>query len=175
MEGSASTRKTKALGPEATAYHFLAKAGLPDKAIAGWQESRPRFSDKLKRDAAAAQAYWSSGAALLAKLPKKSKRNVDQQAAAGAILGACRDVREGFLGKHADAIYRKLTSDRILATDYMGATLDFEGVIHIVAWNHEQLRDGSPRGMNMLFGDGHVEWNDMATAKKRIANSALRK
>jgi (3,5-dihydroxyphenyl)acetyl-CoA 1,2-dioxygenase len=111
MEGSASTRKAKALGPEAATYHFLAKAGLPDKAIAVWQESRPLFSDKLKRDAAAAQTYWSGGAALLAKLPKKSKRNLDQQAAAQSILGACREVREKFLGQHADAIYRKLTSD----------------------------------------------------------------
>lgn len=54
--------------------------------------------------------------------------------------------------------YRKLTSDRILATDYMGATLDFEGVIHVIAWNHERIPDGSPRGMNVLGGDGHVEW-----------------
>ena len=56
--------------------------------------------------------------------------------------------------------YRKLTSDRILAADYLGVTLDFEGVLHVVAWNHEKLQDGSPRGMNMLFGDGHVDWNN---------------
>jgi prepilin-type N-terminal cleavage/methylation domain-containing protein/prepilin-type processing-associated H-X9-DG protein len=54
--------------------------------------------------------------------------------------------------------YRRLTSDRVLASDYLGVTLDFEGALHIVAWNHEKLQDGSPRGMNMLFGDGHVEW-----------------
>jgi prepilin-type N-terminal cleavage/methylation domain-containing protein/prepilin-type processing-associated H-X9-DG protein len=54
--------------------------------------------------------------------------------------------------------YRRLTSDRVLAADYLGVTLDFEGKLHIVAWNHEKLQDGSPRGMNMLFGDGHVEW-----------------
>jgi prepilin-type N-terminal cleavage/methylation domain-containing protein len=54
--------------------------------------------------------------------------------------------------------YKKLTSDRILATDYMGATLDFEGTIHIIAWNHERIADGSPQGMNVLCGDGHVEW-----------------
>src|SRR5262249_50982351 len=59
-----------------------------------------------------------------------------------------------------DAGYRreKLTSDRVLLTDYLGCTLDFEGKIHVVAWNHEQLPDSSPRGMNMCFGDGHVEW-----------------
>jgi prepilin-type processing-associated H-X9-DG protein/prepilin-type N-terminal cleavage/methylation domain-containing protein len=54
--------------------------------------------------------------------------------------------------------YRRLTTDRVLAADYLGVILDFDSVIHIVAWNHEKIQDGSPRGMNMLFGDGHVEW-----------------
>jgi prepilin-type processing-associated H-X9-DG protein len=54
--------------------------------------------------------------------------------------------------------YRKLTVDRVLAADYLGVTMDDSAKIHVVAWNHEKLPDGSPRGMNMLFGDGHVEW-----------------
>jgi prepilin-type N-terminal cleavage/methylation domain-containing protein/prepilin-type processing-associated H-X9-DG protein len=54
--------------------------------------------------------------------------------------------------------YRRLTADRVLAADYLGVILDFDNTIRIVAWNHEKLQDGSPRGMNMLFGDGHVEW-----------------
>jgi prepilin-type N-terminal cleavage/methylation domain-containing protein/prepilin-type processing-associated H-X9-DG protein len=54
--------------------------------------------------------------------------------------------------------YRRLTSERILAADYLGVVLTFEGDLQIAAWNHEKTADGSPRGMNMLFGDGHVEW-----------------
>jgi prepilin-type N-terminal cleavage/methylation domain-containing protein/prepilin-type processing-associated H-X9-DG protein len=54
--------------------------------------------------------------------------------------------------------YRRLTTDRVLAADYLGCQMTDDGVVHVVAWNHEQLPDGSPRGMNMLFGDGHVEW-----------------
>jgi prepilin-type N-terminal cleavage/methylation domain-containing protein/prepilin-type processing-associated H-X9-DG protein len=54
--------------------------------------------------------------------------------------------------------YRKLSVDKILATDYLGVVMDDSAQIHVVAWNHEQLQDHSPRGMNLLFGDGHVEW-----------------
>ena len=42
--------------------------------------------------------------------------------------------------------YRRLTTDRVLAADYLGVILDFENVIHIVAWNHEKIQDGSLRG-----------------------------
>ena len=54
--------------------------------------------------------------------------------------------------------YKRLTSDRVLAADYLAIVLDFWGNVNVVAWNHERIADGSPRGMNMLFGDGHVEW-----------------
>jgi len=54
--------------------------------------------------------------------------------------------------------YKKLTTDRVVAADYLGVTMDDSAKVHVVAWNHEKLQDGSPRGMNMLFGDGHVEW-----------------
>ena len=54
--------------------------------------------------------------------------------------------------------YHKLTSQRILAADYLGVAVDDNLEVKIVAWNHEKTPDGSPRGMNMLFGDGHVEW-----------------
>jgi prepilin-type processing-associated H-X9-DG protein len=55
--------------------------------------------------------------------------------------------------------YRKLTSDRILASDYLGATMDNQAHLYVVAWNHEKLQDGSPVGMNTLFADGHVQWH----------------
>jgi prepilin-type N-terminal cleavage/methylation domain-containing protein len=55
--------------------------------------------------------------------------------------------------------YRKLTSDRILAADYLGVTINSKMQLSVVAWNHEKLRDGSPCGMNELYGDGHVQWH----------------
>jgi prepilin-type processing-associated H-X9-DG protein len=46
----------------------------------------------------------------------------------------------------------------VLAADYLGVAMDIFSNVKVVAWNHEKIADGSPRGMNMLFGDGHVEW-----------------
>jgi prepilin-type processing-associated H-X9-DG protein len=54
--------------------------------------------------------------------------------------------------------YQKLTSDRLLAADYLGVIVTSDTQVHVVAWNHELMPDGAPAGMNMLFGDGHVEW-----------------
>ena len=47
----------------------------------------------------------------MATLPKKPRRTREQQSAAEAILAACRRLREDFLKKHADAIYRRLTKN----------------------------------------------------------------
>ena len=65
----------------------------------------------LKRDVAAATEFWCTGSDLLAKLPKKPQRTPEQQSAAETILAACRRLREDFLKKHVDAIYRKLTKN----------------------------------------------------------------
>jgi len=89
----------------------LRRAGLPDKAAAAWSKAWPRFSGNFKRDTAAASKFWRGGADLLAKLPKKPKRNVEQQIAAGLILMDCREAREKFLTQHAEAVYRKLTKN----------------------------------------------------------------
>ena len=106
MEGSISTSKQKRAegGPQA----LLGDAGLSPKAAAAWAKG-VRFTGSYKRDVAAAEKFWRDGAGLLAKLPKKPKRNPAQQAAATALLSRMRESREDFLSHHADAIYRKLT------------------------------------------------------------------
>ena len=53
--------------------------------------------------------------------------------------------------------YRRLASDRVLAADVLATS---DGVSHILEWNHRLDRNGTPVGMNMLFGDGRVEWNN---------------
>jgi hypothetical protein len=72
---------------------------------------RPRVTGSFQRDAAAATKFWRAGTDLLAKLPTKPKRNAEQQIAAGLILLDCRDLREQFPTRHADAVYRKLTKN----------------------------------------------------------------
>ena len=89
---------------------ILEQAGLPHRGVVLWVNARPRFRDKFKRDAAAGTRFWRAGTNLLAKLPKKPLRTVEQQLAADIILWRCRDARERFLAAHAGAVYRRLTN-----------------------------------------------------------------
>ena len=107
MEGSGVAR-AKAFTRENTS-EYLCRAGLAKSAVASWIKAQPRFTGALKRDSAAAAKYWRSGAALLAKLPKKPRRSDDEEYAAGIILSDGRRSREDFLARHAETIYRKLT------------------------------------------------------------------
>jgi len=90
---------------------YLRKANLPPKAAAAWTKARPKIAGNFSRDAATAAKFWRGGTDLLAKLPKKAARTVEQQRAADLILHECRRTREDFLDRHADAVYRKLTKN----------------------------------------------------------------
>ena len=109
MEGSlarahAYTRQTQ--------VNCLRDAGLPVRAATAWTKLGPsRLSGNFKRDAATATKVWQGGGDLLAKLPKKPRRSEPQRAAADFILSTGRRLREEFLKRHADAIYRKLTKN----------------------------------------------------------------
>ncbi|HEY8274779.1 MAG TPA: enoyl-CoA hydratase/isomerase family protein [Pseudolabrys sp.] len=108
MEGSriARTRETRPDTGE-----ILRRGGLSAKSAGTWVKALPRVTGSLKRDAAAATKFWRTGDSLLAKLPKKRQRTLEQQSAADAILSTCRRLREDFLKKHADVIYRRLTKN----------------------------------------------------------------
>lgn len=109
MEGSRAThvRERK----RADLNESLSRAGLPPRLSAAWTKARPRLSGSFKRDVAAASKFWRVGNDLLAKLPKKASRNMQQQIAAGLILLDCRSLREAFLARHAETVYRKLTKN----------------------------------------------------------------
>jgi thioesterase DpgC len=95
-----------------TQVDCLRAAGLPLKAAEAWTRLAPwRFSGNFKRDAATGAKAWRGGTDLLAKLPKKPRRTPEQQMAADFILTACRTVREDFLQRHAETVYRKLTKN----------------------------------------------------------------
>src|SRR6476646_10159802 len=94
MEGSA--RKANQSDPKTP----LGAAGL---------KAPPCFTGNFKRDAAAGTKFWRAGADLLAKLPGKPARTPAQKLAAERILSDCRQTREAFLKRHAEAVYRKLT------------------------------------------------------------------
>lgn len=115
MEGSGAKR---GLADRSDPKVIFGQAGLSPKAGAAWMKQR-EFTGSYKRDVAAASKFWREGAAFLAKLPKKSQRSQEQTIAAGLIQSQARDVRERFLARHADTIYRKLTKnhERFLRVD----------------------------------------------------------
>lgn len=108
MEGSriATTKEARPNTGE-----ILRRGGLPAKSAGTWAKALPRVTGSLKRDAVSATKFWRAGNGLLAKLPKKRQRTPEQQSAVDAILFTCRRLREDFLKKHADAIYRRLTKN----------------------------------------------------------------
>ncbi|HZL41521.1 MAG TPA: enoyl-CoA hydratase/isomerase family protein [Pseudolabrys sp.] len=109
MEGSGVARAKKFVR-ENTA-EILRRGGLSTKAVAAWTKAPLRVTGNFKRDVSEGAKFWHGGSDLLAKLPKKSQRSVEQQVAATVILQDCRRSREEFLNRHADAIYRKLTKN----------------------------------------------------------------
>jgi (3,5-dihydroxyphenyl)acetyl-CoA 1,2-dioxygenase len=109
MEGAGVAKVRERIRQELNEY--LRRAGLPANAAAAWTKARPRFAGSFKRDAANGSKFWRGGTELLAKLPKKPTRKLEQQLAAGLILLNCRHAREDFLKHHAEAVYRKLTKN----------------------------------------------------------------
>jgi len=109
MEGSSSGKTTPVT--RADPKGCFERAGLPVKSASAWHKSGLRVSGNFKRDVATGSKYWRAGADLIAKLPGKSKRSVEQKLAADIIISACRQAREDFLQHHAEAVYRKLTKN----------------------------------------------------------------
>src|SRR5262245_18439849 len=108
MEGS---RIAKAKGTRPNTGDVLHRGGLPARASSVRVKAFPRVTGLLKRDGATAKKVWHTGNDRLARLPKKAERKQEQKSAAEVILSSCRRLREDFLKKHADAIYRKLTKN----------------------------------------------------------------
>jgi enoyl-CoA hydratase/carnithine racemase len=109
MEGSSSggTKSVTRADPKACFEH----AGLPVKSAVAWHKSGFRVTGNFKRDAATGSRYWRAGTDLIAKLPSKLRRSVEQKHAADVIISCCRQAREDFLQRHAEAVYRKLTKN----------------------------------------------------------------
>jgi thioesterase DpgC len=110
MEGSSLAKAHAYI--RRTQTDCLQAAGLPARVAAAWTKLGPlRLSGNFKRDVAASTKFWRGGTDLLAKLPKKPRRSPPQEVAADFILSTCRQAREAFLKRHAEAVYRKLTKN----------------------------------------------------------------
>jgi enoyl-CoA hydratase/carnithine racemase len=87
----------------------LARAGIAPSAAAAFLKARPPISGDFAADCAAFSGYWQQAASLRAALPAKLARNADQAAACDLVLQQEREAREGFLARHVEGVYRKLT------------------------------------------------------------------
>jgi enoyl-CoA hydratase/carnithine racemase len=106
MEGAGSRTRAKTETRE-----YLSHFDLPPKAVEAWLNAKPRLSGNFKRDTVACGRFWSAGANLATKFPKKTNRNFDEQTACDFIHMSCRDNRGEFLRRHVETIYRKLTKN----------------------------------------------------------------
>ncbi len=85
-------------------------AGIGD-ALGAWSRSCPALTGEFERDLDASSAFWRQGAELRAKLPPKARRSADEEAATRSIFEAERTLRERFLSRHVESVYRRLTDD----------------------------------------------------------------
>jgi thioesterase DpgC len=75
-------------------------------------EAAPRVSGDFALDCALFSQFWGAGAALLARLPERPKRNAAEAQAAERIKREAREARSGFLAAHVESMYDRLTQDR---------------------------------------------------------------
>ena len=64
-------------------------------------------------------------------------------------------VKDSWVIEYPD--YKRLHADRVLAADALATS---DGVAHVIEWNHRLDKNKTPVGMNMLRGDGRVEWSN---------------
>ena len=64
-------------------------------------------------------------------------------------------IKDAWVIEYPD--YKRLHADRVLAADALATS---DGVAHVIEWNHRLDKNKTPVGMNMLRGDGRVEWNN---------------
>jgi (3,5-dihydroxyphenyl)acetyl-CoA 1,2-dioxygenase len=89
----------------------LIRAGLPRDAVAAWLEDDHPLTGDYRRDSEQASRRWRTGADLLALLPPKQARSKEQAAATAVILELGRASRRGFLDRHGETLYRRLTDN----------------------------------------------------------------
>jgi len=76
-----------------------------------WSQTSPALTGELERDLHACTAFWRAGAELRGKLPPRPLRSAEEELAAKSIFEAERRLRERFLSRHVEGVYRRLTSD----------------------------------------------------------------
>lgn len=114
MSGVTSSVATAVADPAAAVSQraALERAGLGADAIDMWlRTNRGTITGGLDTALAALAAQVASGNALLERLPPRSERTADEDAAAATIQLAISDQRAAVLDAFADAIYERAASE----------------------------------------------------------------
>ena len=83
-------------------------AGLEPEFGPGPATDRQTF----ERDTLAATRFFAVGRAMVERLPARPLRSADEQVAAEALIDYLRQIRVGWLRRHAGTLYAQLTNDR---------------------------------------------------------------
>src|ERR1700733_1637871 len=91
-----------------SALGLFCAAGLPERDAREWSEAFPITTGEFEPDAREYGAFWRRSAALLRRLPAKSRRNEAERAAAEALLSDAHASRQPFLAAHVDQVHDRL-------------------------------------------------------------------
>ncbi|HUF82288.1 MAG TPA: enoyl-CoA hydratase/isomerase family protein [Burkholderiales bacterium] len=90
----------------------LVSAGLPTSEMNAFYRDYPTKTASFAADRKTYAAFWQKSACLLARLPRKARRNARESHAARLIQSAAIEARIQFLRAHGDAVYDALTAKR---------------------------------------------------------------
>ena len=95
-----------------TTAKLLRAAGVGEQAVAEWLAAAPDGTGDYHGDQHRYARFWKMSAALIGRLPPKTKRNQSEADAAQSVLAIARDKRERFLAVHCVMLYDELTQQR---------------------------------------------------------------
>lgn len=84
----------------------------PDTAAAASSPAPPPLGGTVAEDASVLAEQAERGERILARLPAPVDRDAEQQNLAAAVFDSCRQTREQFMRRHADAVYDAVTDGR---------------------------------------------------------------
>src|SRR5438128_6877431 len=96
----------------------LEGAGLPREDLDHLARMEPQLAppqstdqEAFERDTLAVTGFFAAGRTIMERLPTRPLRSAGEQAAANALNEYLRQVRVGFLRRHAGTLYGHLTND----------------------------------------------------------------
>jgi thioesterase DpgC len=93
-------------------YKYVVKAVrfVGEEIAADWGKTRPELTGDFRHDAITHSRFWLAGVDLVGRLPPKPQRSDVELSAAYIVAHLSRDLRDRFLERYVEEIYRALTA-----------------------------------------------------------------